>query len=114
MLLQGAELTADLDEGGDRLVEVMTLVSGGELDTDASLTLGDDGVVEARDIDPFFEEASSVLLRELSVVEHHGADGRLRGLDVEAGSEHLVPEVFDVLHQLGVQGVALFEHLEDL
>ena len=74
-LLQGAELTADLDEGSDRLVEVMTLVSGGELDTDASLTLGDDGVVEARDVDPFIQQASGVLLRELRIVEHHGTDG---------------------------------------
>ena len=53
----------------------MTFVSGRELNTDASLALGDDGVVEARDVDPFFEEASGVLLRELSVVEHHGTDG---------------------------------------
>ena len=74
-LLQCTEFTANLDEGGDRLVEVVTLVSGRELDTDASLALGDDGVVEARDVDPFFQQASGVLLRELSVVEHHGADG---------------------------------------
>ena len=73
-LLQRAELTADLDEGGDGLVEVVTFVRGGELYADTCLTLGDDGVVEARDVDPFFEEACSIFLRELSVVEHHGAD----------------------------------------
>ena len=112
-LLQRAELTADLDEGGDGLVEVMAFVCGGELYADTCLALGDDGVVEARDVDPFFEEACSVFLRELSVVEHHGADSRLGGLDVEASSEHLVAEVLDVLHQLGVQGIAFLEHLED-
>ena len=74
-LLQGAEFTADLDEGGDRLVEVVTFVSGGELDTDTCLALGDDGVVEARDVDPFIQQASGVLLRELRIVEHHGTDG---------------------------------------
>ena len=73
-LLQRAELTADLDEGCDSLVEVMAFVRGGELYADTCLALGDDGVVEARDVDPFFEEACSIFLRELSVVEHHGAD----------------------------------------
>ena len=73
-LLQRAELTADLDEGGDGLVEVVAFVRGGELYADTCLALGDDGVVEARDVDPFFEEACSVFLRELSIVEHHGAD----------------------------------------
>ena len=73
-LLQRAELTADLDEGGDGLVEVMAFVCSGELYADTCLALGDNGVVEARDVDPFFEEACSVFLRELSVVEHHGTD----------------------------------------
>ena len=112
-LLQRAELTADLDEGGDGLVEVVTFVRSGELDTDTCLPLGHNWIVEARDVDPFFEEASSVLLRELGIVEHHRADGRLRRLDVEACSEHLVTEVLDILHQLGVQRIAFLEHLED-
>ena len=73
-LLQRAELTADLDEGSDGFVEVMAFVCGGELYADTCLVLGDDGVVEARDVYPFFEEACSIFLRELSVVEHHGAD----------------------------------------
>ena len=53
-LLQRAELTANLDEGSDGLVEVMAFVRGGELYADTCLALGDDGVVEARDVDPFF------------------------------------------------------------
>lgn len=61
-LLQRAELTADLDEGGDSLVEVMAFVCSGELYADTCLALGDDGVVEARDVDPFFEEACSIFL----------------------------------------------------
>ena len=73
-LLQRAELTADLDEGGDSLVEVVTFVRSRELDTDTCLPLGHNWIVEARNVDPFFEEACSVFLRELSVVEHHGAD----------------------------------------
>ena len=73
-LLQRAELTPYLDEGVDRLVEVVTLVCSRELDTDTCLPLGDDGILEARDVDPFLEETSSVLLRELGIVEHHGAD----------------------------------------
>ena len=112
-LLQHTEFFADLDEGGDALVEVLALVAGGELDADAGFALRYDGIVEAGDVDAFFLHLGGEDLRELCVVEHDGADGALCGLDVEAGGYHLVAEVADVLHEAVVQLVAFLEHLED-
>ena len=88
-------------------------MAGGELDADASFALRHDGIVEAGDVDAFLLHLGSEDLRELGIVEHHGADGALCGLDVEAGCYHLVAEVVDVLHEAVVQFVAFLEHLED-
>ena len=102
-LFQHTELLADLDEGVDATVELLAGVGGTELNADAGLTLRHYGIVEAGDVDALVEQAVGVLLRQRSVVEHHGTDGTLRGLDVEAGSHHLVAEVVDVLHEFVVQ-----------
>ena len=67
-LLQHAEFFADLDEGGDALVEVLALVAGGELDADAGFALWYDGIVEAGDVDAFFLHLGGEDLRELCVV----------------------------------------------
>ena len=113
LLLQHSQFFTYFYEGGDALVEVFALVAGGELNTDAGLALRHNGVVEAGDVDAFFLHLGGEDLRKFGVVEHHGADGALRWLDVEAGCPHLVAEVVDVLHEAVVQFVAFLEHLED-
>ena len=50
MLLQGAELASDLDEGLNSLVEVVAFVCSGELYSYTCLPLRDDRVVEACDV----------------------------------------------------------------
>ena len=93
---------------------MLALVSGGELHADARLILGHDRIVEAGHVDAFVLHFAGEVLRELRVVQHHGADGRLRGLDVEACLYHAVAEVSHVARQLRVERVRLVEHLEHL
>ena len=88
-------------------------MSCGELDADACLAFRNHGIVEAGHVDAFFLHLCCEDLRQLCVVEHHCADGALRGLDVEASRHHLVAEVVDVLHESVVQFVRFLEHFED-
>ena len=113
-LFEHAKFLAHLDKGGDTLVELLAGVGGRELHTDAGLALGHYRIVEARDVDTFLEQTVGIALRERRVVEHHGADGALGGLDVKAGSLHLVAEVVDILYQMVMDGVVFLEHLEHL
>ena len=87
-------------------------MSGRDLYTDTCLAFRYNGVVETGYIDTFFLHAGSINLRQFGVVQHYCANGTLGRLDVETGGSHLVAEVIDVLYQLIVQGVALFQHLE--
>ena len=89
-------------------------MTGRYLHADAGLALGNNGIVETGNVDAFLLQLGSEVLRQLGVVEHHGADSALGGLDVKAGSDHLVAEVVHVVHELVVQCVALLEHLEHL
>ena len=89
-------------------------MAGTQLHADASFALRNDRIVEARHVYTLLLEFGSILLRKRSIVEHHGADGTLRRLDVEAGSHHLVAEVFYVFYQAVVDFVALAQHLERL
>ena len=111
---QDSQFAADLLEGGDALVEVLAVVAGGDLYADAGLALRHHGVVEAGDVDALVLQAGGEALREGGVVEHDGADGALRGFDVETAGHHLVAEVGDVLHEAVVELVGLVEHLEGL
>lgn len=113
-LFQYTELLAYLDECGNAFVEVCTLVASRNLYADTGLVLRYYGVVETGDIDALFLKLGSIYLRKLGIIEHHGADGTLCGLDVEAGGHHLVAEVVDILHQLVVDLIALLENLEGL
>ena len=112
LLLDHAQFFCHFDEGGDALVEVFTLVSGTELHANARFALGHYRIVETGHIDALFLHGGGKVLAQLGIIEHHGANGTLGGLDVEAGGNHLVAEVVHIVHELAVQGVAVFEHLE--
>ena len=76
-LFQNSKFFTNLHEGGDALVEVLTLVGGAHLHADTGLSLRHHRIVESRDEDAFFLQLGSELLRQRGVVEHHGANGRL-------------------------------------
>ena len=97
-LFQDAEVATDLLKGGDALVDVTVFVGCRELDADAGLVFRDDGVAESGDVDSLLLHPSGELLGECRVVEHHGTDGTLGRLDVEAEGGHLGAEVLDVVH----------------
>ena len=61
-LFQHAQFFAYLDEGSDTSVKVFFLVSGRNLYADACLAFGNNGVVEAGDVDAFFLHAGGVNL----------------------------------------------------
>ena len=84
LLLQYAELLADLGEGGNASVEVLPLVAGGYLYADTGLVLRHYRIVEAGYEDTFVLQAGGHLLGQLGVVQHDCADSGLGGLDVEA------------------------------
>ena len=113
-LFDHAELLTDFGEGGNTFVEVLTSVASRHLHTDAGLTLGNNGIVEARNIDTLFKELGCHNLRKGCVVEHHSTDGALGGLDVKTCLNHLGTEVLYVLHEPIVNLVTLGQHLEDL
>ena len=81
---------------------------------DAGLAFRHDGIVESRDEYALVLQPGGEVLRQLGVVEHHGADGRLGGFDVEACGHHPLAEVLDVGDQQVVQFIALGEHPEHL
>ena len=114
LLVNDTEFLTDLGEGGDALVEMLLLVAGGNLDADAGLALRDHRIVEAGDVDALFLQTGRHLLRKRGVVEHHGADSRFGGLDVEAGGFHLRDEVVGVGVELVLQFVGLAHHFEHL
>ena len=87
-------------------------MGGAYLDTDTGLALRHHRIIESRDEDAFFLQLGGELLRQRSVVEHHGADGGLRRLAVEASLGHLLDEVFGVGVELVLQCVGLAHHLE--
>ena len=89
-------------------------VCGAELNADTSLALRHYGIVETGDVDTLLLHFGGEVLRQFCIVEHHGADGALRGLDVESGIQHLLTEICHILHQTVVQVVALVEHPEHL
>src|SRR5450432_1826879 len=69
-----SEGAADLDEGGDGLIDVLRLVRGGHLRADARLALRHDRVAEPDDVDAFLQHALGELPGELRVAEHDGDD----------------------------------------
>ena len=111
-LLQHTQFLAHLDKGSDTLVEVLAVVAGRNLHTNAGLVLRHNGVVEARYIDTLLLQLGRKADLKPHLDSHHGADGALCRLDVKAGSHHLVAEVVHVLNQLVVNFVALVQHLE--
>ena len=86
-------------------------MAGRNLHADTGLSLRHHGIVEAGHEDTLVLQTGGEILRQFGIVEHHGADSRLRRLDVEAGGHHTLAEMLDVLHELVVQRIALAEHL---
>ena len=111
-LLFAFDFLADLLEGFDALVEVLVFVGGADLDADAGLAFRDDGIVEAGNEDALFLHLGGILLALGGIVDHHGADGALGGLAVEAFLLHAAQEVVGVLVQLVLQGIGLAHELE--
>ena len=74
LLLQHAEFLADLGEGGNASVEVLLLVAGGYLYTDAGLVFRHYRIIESGYEYAFVLQAGGHLLGQLGVVQHDGAD----------------------------------------
>ncbi len=71
----GSELLAEDLEAADEAVDVFVAVGGGDLDPQAGVPLGDDGVAEADDEDAEFEEAFAHGDGFGGFVDDDGADG---------------------------------------
>jgi hypothetical protein len=82
-------------------VDVLGGVGRGDLDAEAGVAFGDDGVAEADDEDAQFEEALAHGDRLGGVVDDDGADGGGGFEDVEAGGLDLLAGVGDVVLEAG-------------
>ena len=89
-------------------------MGGRNLHADTRLAFRHDGIIEARDIDAFFLQLGREDLAEFGVIQHDGADSRLRRFDIEACGFHAFDEVGRVLVQAVLQLVAAREDLEGL
>ena len=88
---------ADLSEGCDTFIELFACMGSAYLDADTSLTFGHNGIIETGDVDTFFLQFGRKSLAEHRVIEHDGADSRLRGFDIETCRFHAIDEVCGVL-----------------
>ena len=86
----------------------------GYLNTDSRLTFRHNRIIEARDINALFLQLGRKHLAEFGIIEHHRTDGRLRGLDIEAGSFHFLYEIGGVLVQAILQFIGAGKDLEGL
>ena len=68
---------------------MLSLVAGGQLYTDTSLSLRYYRVLETGYVNTLFLHLGGEILRQLSVVQHNGADSGLSRLDIETGCQHL-------------------------
>ena len=77
---------------------MLSLVAGGQLYTDTSLSLRYYRVIKTGYVNTLFLHLGGKILRQLSVVQHNGTDSGLSRLDIETGCQHLVAEVTYVVH----------------
>ena len=98
-LFDDSQLLADLDEGGDGFVEVLALVGGGELDTDAGLAFRDNRIVEPGHEYSFLGHLGGELLGQRCVVEHHGVE-----LIKQSEGSDPAAVVFDAVHAAKKRG----------
>ena len=91
---------------------MFTFVTGRQLNTDTSLTFRHNRIIETGYINAFFLHLGSEVLRQFCIIQHHCTDSALSRLDIETGSQHLVAEISYIVHQLSMQCIAFFQHLE--
>ena len=65
-----AVLLADSGERGDRLVEMLSRVSGRYLHADARLPFGNHRETETHHVDPFCKHVPGDVVRKLGITEH--------------------------------------------
>lgn len=88
-------------------------VGGRDLDTDTSLTLGDDGIAEANDVDTLLEHHISELAGKSGVTEHDGGNRMIVVTSKsEAGGGHSITEVVGVLADSLRKLRGVHEHIE--
>ena len=89
-------------------------MGSGELYADTGLVFRNDRIIESGNVYAFFLHFGSEILREFRIIEHHGADRALCGLDVKSGLDHAGTEILYILHQMRMEVVALAKHAEHL
>ena len=99
--LNEAELSPDLGEGGERLVEIVPGVRGGDLATHAGLPLRHYRVTEAGHEDPFGQEQVAHPDGGRGLPEDDGNDRSLTGERLEAQLEEAIAEVVGLLAKAG-------------
>ena len=80
-LFDNAQLFTYLHESSDGFVQMLLFVGGAQLYTDAGLALRNHGIIEPGYEDAFLRHGGGETLAQRRVIQHHGADGALRGLD---------------------------------
>ncbi len=111
-LLQDTHLLTHFSKGGNTLVEMFFFMCRRQLNPYSRLTLRHNGERKAYDINALVEQFGGKILCQLGIVEHHCANGRFGGFEVEAHSTHLVHKIFGVPMQFVLQGVGGGNHVE--
>src|SRR5512138_3321095 len=111
-ILDYVQFFADLREGCDGALELLTRVRSGHLRADPGFALWHDWIREADHVNAFVQQAARELGGELRVAEHDRDDRVLAGHEVEAGRGHAFTEMRGVFPQASAQGRVRFEHVE--
>src|SRR5689334_20840711 len=98
-LFQYSGLATGRRECFDGAVELRPCQCRGHLRPDARLPLGNHREGEPDDIDPELEQAIGHAPGERGIAQHHGNDGMLARLQVEAGPRHALTEVARIVEQ---------------
>src|SRR4051812_12837360 len=112
LLRHDFELLRNLDDRGDRAVEVFAGEGGADLAPESDGALGDDGEAEAADVNAAVEELGGHGDRFRGVADQDRDDRVDAFADADAALRELLAEVRGVLAEAGDEGRVLLEDVE--